>query len=297
MLLTLTANALRTRLATKKGGRGDADKLRVEDLPRFARQELGLYGLNLSTNLLVGADAARLDAIREAADKASCPCLVLTESEVQPLGSTRDEVGDAAMARVLKVVQAAHRLGCNSIGVMMSGEDSEEGIDFAIERLRKIMGTAERREVNILLSPTAGITADPEQLTELIKKVGGFRIGTLPDFETASKSGDAPGYLKRLTPYAAAITAATVRFKPGKRPGVPSHEPYDVAEYVRVVQQVGYTGTLALDYRGDGDAVEALRLGAQLLQSVVTPSTEPVQTEHLEDDADEDEPSGEESDE
>lgn len=297
MLLTLTANALRSRISSKKGGGsarggaggGDQDKLNVTDLPKFARQELGLYGLNLSTNLLVGADLARLDAIRDAADKAACPCLVLMESEVQPMATLKDDVGDAAVARTLKVVQAAHRLGCNSIGISISGEDSEEGVDFAIERLRKVMATAERLEVNILIAPTAGLTEEPDHLTDLIKKVGGFRIGTFPDFETASKAKDPLAYLRRLTPYAAAITATTMQFKAGKRAGSVGHEPYDVAEYVKVVQAVGYTGTLALDYRGGGDAVEGLRQGAQLLQSLVNPTAADADQEALIDDVDEDE--------
>jgi sugar phosphate isomerase/epimerase len=286
MLLTLTANALRSRISSKKGGR-DAEKLHVTDLPKFARQELNLYGLNLSTNLLVGADLSRLDAIREAADKASCPCLVLNESEVQPFASLDDDIGDAAVARVMKVVQAANRLGCNSIGVSINGEDSEEGIDFAIERLRKVMGAAERLEVNILLLSTAGFTADPERLTDLIKKVGGFRIGTFPDFETASKAADPLGYLRRLTPYAAAVTASMVQMKAGKKAGHSVHGTYDVGEYVRVIQAVGYTGTLALDYRGDGDPVEHLKQGVELLQSLVGPTAEATETELLDDDASE----------
>lgn len=265
MLLTLTANALRSRLATAKKGRTDGSALLVTDLPRFAREELGLFGLTLSTNLLVGADVHRLDAIRDAADKASCPCLVLTESEVQPFGTTNDAAGDAAIVRAQKVVQAASRLGCNSIGLSISGEDSEDGYDFAIERLRRVLQVAERLEVNILIAPHTGFTADPERVTDLIKKVGGFRVGTFPDFQTASKAPDPLQYLKRLTPYASAVTATIVGFKKDR------HEPYDIWQYAKVVQSVGYTGTLALDFRGEGDPVENLRMAKAMLESLVAP--------------------------
>jgi hypothetical protein len=265
MLLTLTANALKSRLATSKKGRTDGAMLQVTDLPKFAREELGLFGLTLSTNLLVGADVHRLDAIRDAADKASCPCLVLTESEVQPFGTTNDAAGDAAIVRAQKVVQAASRLGCNSIGLSISGEDSEDGYDFAIERLRRVLQVAERLEVNILLIPHTGMTSDPERVTDLIKKVGGFRVGTFPDFLTASKTADPLQYLKRLTPYASAVTATIVGFKKDR------HDPYDIWQYAKVVQAVGYTGTLGLDYRGDGDPVENLRQAKTVLESLVAP--------------------------
>lgn len=277
MLLTLTANALRSKIATSKKARPGPDMLLVTDLPRFAREELNLFGLNLSTNLLVGADLSRLDSIRDAADKASCPCLVLMESEVQPMGTTNDAIGDAAITRSQKVVQAAHRLGCSSIGLAINVKDHEDEIDFCVERLRRVLQTAERLEVNVLISPSPGVTADPERLTDLIKKVGGFRIGTFPDFEVASKSPDPQLYLRRLTPYAAAITAATLRFKAGKRPGESVHEPYDLAAYSGVIKAVGYTGTLSVDYRGEGDPVENLRKAVGMLESIVGPA--PVETE------------------
>lgn len=271
MLLTLNANALRTRIATSKKSRPGADTLLVTDLPRFAREELGLFGLNLTTNLLVGADLTRLDAVRDAADKASCPCLVLSEVEVQPMGTTNDAVGDAAIARAQKVVQAAHRLGCNSIGLSISVKDNEDEIDFCVERLRRVLQIAERLEVNVLISPASGLTADPERLTDLIKKVGGFRIGTFPDYEQASRSADPQLYLRRLTPYASAVTATTMRFRPGKRAGEFVHEPYDLAVYTGVVKAVGYTGTLAVDYRGDEDPVENLRRASAMLAGIVGP--------------------------
>ncbi len=272
MLLTLNANALRTRIATSRKARPGQDTLLVTDLPRFAREELGLFGLNLTTNLLVGADLARLDAIRDAADKASCPCLVLSESEVQPMGTTDDAVGDAAIARAQRVVQAAHRLGCNSIGLSISVKDNEDEIDFCVERLRRVLQIAERLEVNVLLCPASGLTSDPERLTDLIKKVGGFRIGTFPDYELASRSQDPHLYLRRLTPYASAVTATTMRFRPGKRPGEFVHEPYDLHAYTGVVKAVGYSGTLAVDYRGDEDPIENLRRAAHILESIVGPA-------------------------
>jgi sugar phosphate isomerase/epimerase len=307
MLLTLTANALRSRLAAStrktRGGSGastPSDSLQVTDLPRFAKEELGLFGLNLSTNLLVGADLKRLDAIRDAADKASCPCLALVETEVQAMGTTDDDVGDAAIARTQRVVQAAHRLGCSSIGVSVSCKDTEDEQDFCIERLRRVLGLAERLEVNVLICPSPGLTEDPERLTDLIKKVGGFRIGTFPDFEVASKSADPLGYLKRLTPYASAITAAAVKLKQGKN-GEIAHEPYDLRAYAAVVRSVGYTGTIALDYRGTENPVDNLKLAKALLESVVpvAPQGELGEDEELGLDgagADESEVAGEDSD-
>ncbi|MFN7019705.1 MAG: sugar phosphate isomerase/epimerase family protein [Phycisphaerales bacterium] len=271
MLLTLTANALRSRIVNpgKSRAKPPVDALTLADVPRFAREHLGLHGLTLSTNLLVGADLTRLDALRDAADKASCPCLVLTESEPQFFGGMDEDAGDAAIERVTRVVRAAHRLGCNSVGLTLLGEDDEDTFDNSIERLRSVLSVAERLEINVLIHSSKGLTQDPERLTELIKKVGGFRIGTFPDFQAASMTSDPILHLRRLSPYASAITASAVAFKPGKKPGLPIHEGYDLVEYVKTVIAVGYQGTLAIDFRGEGDPVAGILNAKAVLESVV----------------------------
>ena len=88
MLLTLWVNALKSRMAAP-GGRG----LTVLDIPKVARDELGLSGLVMTTELLAGADRTMLSRVHEAADKAHCPILVLSESRPLPLAS-RDAAQD-----------------------------------------------------------------------------------------------------------------------------------------------------------------------------------------------------------
>ena len=236
MLLTLSANCLRSRLSplTKKG-RQTGDSLALTDLPRFTRNELGLYGLNLSTSLLAGADINKLDAIREAADKAPCPCLVLIESEPMQLCTLDEDAGNVAVDRAIRVIMAAQRLGCNSVGVAIAGQDSEDEFDFCVERLRQILTKAERLDINLLIMPRPGITDDPERVTEMIKKVGGFRVGTMPDFQTAAKAPDPLLYLRRVVPYASALTASTIEFSPAKKGGPPAHAPYDLIEFSKVI--------------------------------------------------------------
>jgi sugar phosphate isomerase/epimerase len=244
--------------------------LALTDLPRFTRDQLNLFGLNIATAMLVGADFERLDALREAADKASCPCLVLVESEPQPFADPEDDVGDAAVDRMVRVAKAAHRLGCNAAAVAVSGPDDEDSMAYAAERLKQALQTADRLEINLLLMSHPGLTAKPDRVTDLIKKVGGFRIGTFPDFQTASKAEDPSYFLRRLTPYAAGVTASSVGFKESKKEGV-VHDSYDLGEYAKVVASVGYTGTLAIDYRGKGDPAEGIEHTRTMLEAAVGP--------------------------
>jgi sugar phosphate isomerase/epimerase len=243
---------MKRRLAGNRAGAG-AGTMQLTDLPRFTREMLNLYGLNVSTNLLAGADFQRLDQLRDAADKASCPCLVLIESEPQPFTDPNEAKGEQVVDRVGRVIQAANRLGCNSAAVAVCGADTPAGFAEATDRFKRILHAAERLEVNLLLMSHPGLTASPERLTDLIKKIGGFRVGTFPDFQAASASENPTHFLRRLTPYASALTASSVKFAPAKKPPGFVHEPYDLAGLAATVTSVGYTGTIAIDYRGEDD--------------------------------------------
>lgn len=265
MLLTLTLSS--PAVARSLSTRG------LAEVPKVVRDEYGLSGLNVSTSLLKGADRATLTNFRDAADRAGCACLVLVEPPIN-LAATTPKRGDQAEDRIMRLIEAAGLLGCNSLALGIAGPDSEEAFDMAVERLRLAAEKAERRELNILISPTEGLTEDPDRVSELIKKVGGFRIGTYPDFETASKTADPIAYLRRLAPYAWAVSASTIDFiEPENKPeeaaaaestgdeeldalleelvDPPKHVPYDIDAMVAAIASVGYDGTLAIDYRGN----------------------------------------------
>lgn len=254
---------------TKKSG-----KLDLLDLPSFTRNELGLTGLNLSTDMLAGSDASRLVSIRERADRASCSCLLLVEPEAQSLAGA----GAAAAAlRMQRVVEAAQILGCTAASVRIEAPDDDVSLTKVAASLKPVVERAEKLDINLVISPGAGLTERPERVTELLKKVGGFRVGTYPDFEAASRAKDPAAYLHRLTPYATVVSATSVKFVPAGKKAVPEptpqavrdgllvHEPYNLKQMVGAIQAVGYDGPIALDYRGSGDVTLGLLLSKEAM--------------------------------
>ncbi|MFA6044062.1 MAG: TIM barrel protein [Phycisphaerales bacterium] len=251
-----------------------AGKLDLLDLPAFTRNDLGLTGLNLSTDLLAGADATRLVAIRERADRASCSCLLLIEPEGQSLAGSG---AAAATSRLLRVVEAAHILGCTAASVRIEAHDDDNAMTKVAAALKPVVERAEKLDINLVVSPGNGLTERPERVTELLKKIGGFRIGTYPDFEAASKAKDPAAYLHRLTPYATVVSAASLKFVPAGKKAVPDpspqavrdgllvHEPYNLKAMVGAIQAVGYDGPIALDYRGPGDVTLGLLLSKEAM--------------------------------
>ncbi|CAG0967090.1 hypothetical protein PHYC_01043 [Phycisphaerales bacterium] len=275
MLLTLTASCVRSLLIPGGRGKKVAPKIDLLDLPVFVREQLSLSGINLSTDLLVGADRTRLETVRERADRASCACLLLIENEPQPLGGD-ESAGAGAAQRLGRVVEAAHILGCSAVAVRVVAADEDSAVGRIAARLKPVMERAEKLDMNLLIAPHAGLTERPERVTELLKKIGGFRVGTFPDFEAASRAKDPNTYLHRLTPYATVVSASTFEFVPaGKkeveasvdafRSGAWVHKPYDLAGCVNAIRAVGYDGPLGIDYRGSGDVTMGVRLSRDAL--------------------------------
>ncbi len=248
MLLILSANSFRGKILAKK------DPLPLLDLPRFTREHTELHGLMMPTAFFAGADAKKIDRFRDEADKAECPCLVLVEDEPQDIGGSEAKF-EAALDRVSRVLKAGQRLGCNAVGAPIVAPESEDKYELISARTRRLLDRADRMQINLLLVPAKGLTNTPEGMTGLIKKVGGFRIGSLPDFEHASTLGpDITDTLRKIVPYASAVTASAGDLdKKGK------HAPYDLSKCMDALIAVGYDALVAVEYRGPGDAAEGVR--------------------------------------
>ena len=207
MLLTLNVSSLRAMLKPTRSGRRD---LPLRDLPKYVHETLGLSGLNMTTDLLAGLGRADLEQFRDLCDKASCACLCLIEPEAQPMAARTSARRDGAVDRVQRIVEAGALLGCSAVAVPIEASDDDASMEQVIDCLKRVMEKADRRDMNVLIAPGPGLTSEPERLTDLIKRVGGFRTGTFPDVQTASGHGDPEQYLKRITPYAAAVSASVL---------------------------------------------------------------------------------------
>ncbi|MFM9956434.1 MAG: sugar phosphate isomerase/epimerase family protein [Phycisphaerales bacterium] len=258
MLLTLSDVSFRAALS------GSKPKLTLADLPTLAKSELGLNGLVLHTQFLAGWDTNKLEQFRDRADKAAAPCLLLVEAEPQRIGDADPANAMAADERMQRVLQVAHRLGCSSVALGLRDPGPNVTIEALGLAIKKIVQRAERLELNLLLAPCPGVTQTPEKLTALIRKIGGFRVGSFPDFETASSAiGGAKDYLRALTPYASVVSASFQGFDASG-----ASKGFDFAACVHAVESVGFDQTISLEYRGNGDPREAIEQARASFESL-----------------------------
>jgi sugar phosphate isomerase/epimerase len=260
MLLTLATRSLRA-LTTAKSG---TSRMSLLDIPDYAQRHLKLRGINLFASELAGWPLSRLDRLRDKADKAGCPCLVLVEDQPLSFAHPDAEEIEKATDRVERLVVAATRLGCNALAISCESVDDEDAFEATADEIRTLMPIIERNELNLLISPNGGLTLSAERLTELIKRIGGFRIGSLPSFGHAAQSGSIEQTLRKLAPYAGSIHATVMDFnKKGK------HDKFDLNLCVECIRAVGFVNTLAIDFQGKGDPLEAIKLARDTLQEAI----------------------------
>tara|TARA_E500000318_G_scaffold111291_1_gene129267 strand:- start:22450 stop:23331 length:882 start_codon:yes stop_codon:yes gene_type:complete len=271
MMYSLNVNSIRS-LITKRG----KSALSVPDLPKYTREQLDLRALNLSTDLLKGMGRSEIAQVRDNGDKVGCTCLML--SELTPLDLSGNK-GEASIDRMHRVIIAGSVLGCNAVSMSIKSPDTDDAFDAVAEYMKSVLERADTMDINVLISPHAGLTSDPDRTTDLVKAIGGFRIGTLPDFQAAHESGDAVHYLRRLTPYATVVNASTLAFEEvepddesmaaadglsgldalaaeleAMDDAAPAkHVGYELEPMVGAIKAVGFSGNIALDYRGEGD--------------------------------------------
>ena len=259
MLLTLAARSLHTIVSAN--GEGSMSLL---DVPDFSIRELNLRGMNVPSSMLAGWSLDDLDQLRDRGDKAGCPCLVLVEDTPLCFASADEEKVDASSERVRRLAVAANRLGCNALAIRCEAPDTEEAFDQVAVEIKDVMPAVERLELNLLIAPHDGLTCQTDRLTDLLKRIGGFRIGSLPNFGHAADSGDLVEALRKLAPYAGAVHATVEGFDKKGR-----HEKFDLAEGVAAIRSVGFLNTLAIDYVGTGDAVANIEQARTMLMKAI----------------------------
>jgi hypothetical protein len=254
MLLTLSTRSLQHAKRAKA-------PLGPMDVPDFVAEELGLKGLNVHTPLLKGMVPRDLEALRDRADRARCPILVLVDETALDFGP---DSGPASIERVAKLGLCASKLGAPAVAVELAALP-EAQFDAYAANVKRSLAALDKFDTHLLVRPGQG-AGDPQRLADMIKKIGGFRIGSMPTFAHAAASGDPADALRRLAPYAQAVEASIKGFgKAGK------HESWDLVGCLDAIRNVGYQNTLCIDYAGKTDPVGNIERARDLFAKAIDP--------------------------
>jgi len=259
MLLIFSAATFRASIKSSRR------KLTLGDLPKLAREDFELSGLLVTTDLLAGWDIPDIERLRVQADKAGCPCLALVEPDPHDLGLLKNDRPDQSIDRMQRVLLAAHRMGASAVGFRVSGSNDSAAKDRLVARLKIVVAEAEKLDVNLLLAMAKGPTETAEGLIDTIKRVGGFRIGALADFQDAGATDDPADTVRRLAPYGPLVIASSVEFDDEG-----NHTRYDLASCANALADVGYDGAIAIEYRGAKAIEECVAATKTIVENALT---------------------------
>lgn len=233
-------------------------QLELLDMPRFVAEELELRGLNVPVAMIRGQPAARLEQLRDQADRAQCPCLVLYQDDQFDF----DRAPEVATTALKNLARAAKLLGCAELAIRVGY--SAERVGPISTAMKQALGEIAQFEVNLLVRPSISPCDDPGLLMDLIRKIGGFHISAMPSFAHAHATGDPVATLRKLAPYSAAIEVSIQGFnKQG------DHLDWSLDEYVGTLVTLGYLNKFSLDWRGTTNWVLGIQKARERIMQVM----------------------------
>nr|WP_252723195.1 TIM barrel protein [Tamlana agarivorans] len=174
-----------------------------------------------------------------------------------------------------KWVEAAHFLSCQAIRVNLAGGvDKTDALKAGVDSLEKLSDFAKNANVNVLVENHGGFSSNGNWMTDVFSKVKRENCGTLPDFgnfciqydkyRRCLESYDRYKGMKQLLPFAKAVSAKSYEFD-----AQGNETTIDYGRVMKMVQEVGYTGFVGVEYEGiKVPEEEGIRLTRDLLIKV-----------------------------
>ena len=216
-------------------------KLRLLDLPRIMRDELGMRVMDLMTATLVSLEPDYLDKLRTEADRAGC---ILTNLKMNQKGldmtSADAEVRKHALDEYKRTIDAAARLGVRWVRPLPGPKRPDPAICAASHR--ELIDYAAPRGISLLIENYGWMQSDPGAIPEIIKAVG-KGLDAQPDTGNWTNNDVRYTGLARAFPL-----AVSCDFKARELGADGRHDAYDLARCFSIGWDAGFRGPWCLEH-------------------------------------------------
>ena len=247
----------------------------------FASQakEMGFEGLEYVSQLYkfeiekLGFDVV-IDSLNKISKKESMQNILIMVDDEGDLADPDENKRNQAVENHKRWVDAASKLGCQSIRVNTFGtNDPEIWKTTVVDGLRKLSEYAATKNINVLCENHGWLSSNPVELMAAIKAVNMENCGTLPDFgnwcvrriDTNENWGDCAEVYpdkyegtKMMMPAAMAVSAKSYDFDEAG-----NETTIDYLKMLQIVKDAEYTGFIGVEYEGDRlnerDGIKATR--------------------------------------
>jgi L-ribulose-5-phosphate 3-epimerase len=242
-------------------GEGEG-KVPMLEMPRIAREELGIDAIELVSRMLVPFDKSfeeqkpYLDQLAANAKEHDVEILLIMVDGEGNIGGQTERQREEAVTNHKKWIDIANYLGCHSIRMNWGGaprnvmEDPEAlsaFIDRSVAGFTALCDYGDTKDINVIIENHGGPSSYPEPMKRLMEAVDHPRFGTLPDFGNFPEEVDIYEAVDVLMNYAKAVSAKCYDFD--AETGMETK-----LDYPRLIENVvdkhGYNGYIGIEYEG-----------------------------------------------
>lgn len=226
-------------------------KIKTLDLPRIARKDFGLNGIELVNTLMEVPTQKYLDLLKEEAAMHKIKfVLIMVDDEGDGCSSTSKSRKQFVINHQ-KWIDIAKYLGCKAIRTNCRGEQKtkpSEGLKWAIESYSHLLEYAEKANMEVLIENHGGLSNNANWMVQLFERVDHSLFGSYPDWREPSKDFDNHEYLKKVIPYAGGMSYRNQ----------PTEEL--TAVMIQTCKEEGYKGWYGIESSGRQAVKEGIRL-------------------------------------
>ncbi|MFT5465860.1 MAG: hypothetical protein ACI8UO_000956 [Verrucomicrobiales bacterium] len=225
--------------------------LKLNDIPKVARDELDMRVVDMNTMNFTSLEPAVVDPFREAAESAGCVLtnLKMNQRGIDP-GSADPEARKHAVEVYKKSIDAAARMGMRWARPLPTPEKPE--MSLLVESFRELADYGGEKEVEILVENFGWMQADPNSVVSLIEAVDRDLPASPDTGNWNSNEIRYPG-LEKTFPL-----AATCDFKAKTLGADGQHAAYDLERCFEIGWKAGFRGPWCIEH-GHADFQQLLK--------------------------------------
>ncbi len=208
--------------------------------------ELGIGALEMVNTFFPSPQYTYLKELRRRADEQGVRLLLVMCDGEGSMAAPEEASRQQAVKNHHKWVDIAAVLGCHSIRCNTGAREGDDGaLERCAESFRSLVEYARPAGIGVLLENHGGLSSDPDWLVALVKAVDSPRFGTLPDFGNFPPEIDRYEAVRKMMPFARAVSAKCYDFGPdGEETTI------DFRRMLDIVTGAGYAGYVGIEYEG-----------------------------------------------
>lgn len=224
-----------------------AGEMTMMQQPEFCAS-VGVHGLELVNRFFESPQYGYLKRFQKACDDNGVKILLIMCDDEGDMASEDKAFRMQSAKNHQKWVDVAEVLGCHSIRCNSgrANPGDKEAVKRAAESFSALSDYAAQANINVIIENHGGLSSYPDDLVSLMEAVGKPNFGTLPDFGNFPPEVDRYDAVKKMMPYAKAVSAKCHDFDPAT--GNETKTDYD--KMMKIVLEAGYDGWVGIEYEG-----------------------------------------------